>query len=88
MPIGWKEGRTQIMTTSIAQRASRASRAAGSLRPAVQRFTASVAAFGEIVLDAIEASRAIQTAHTPETRRAVLDRFAAQSAAHADRTAA
>jgi hypothetical protein len=53
-----------------------------------QRLTASIAAFGALVLDAMEASRAIHTAHTPEARRIVLDRFATDSARHANRTAA
>jgi hypothetical protein len=53
-----------------------------------RRLTTSIASFGAIVLDAIEASRAIQTAHTTQARREVLDRFAADSARHAEQTAA
>ena len=81
------EGRAQTMTTSIAQRATRTGGTA-TPRPAVQRFTASIASFAEIMLDAIEASRAIQTAQTPEARRVVVDRFSAESTRHAHRTAA
>jgi hypothetical protein len=57
-------------------------------RPAARRFTASLTSIGEVVLAAIEASRAIHTAHTPEARRVVLDRFASDSAPRTHRTAA
>jgi hypothetical protein len=68
-----------MTTTSIAQGTARPA----ILRPAVQRFTASIAALGEVVLDAIEAARAIETANTPDARRVVLDRFASRSAGRA-----
>ncbi len=60
----------------------------GVFRPAVRRVIGSVAAIGEIALDAIEATRAIQSAHSAEARRVVLDRFAAETARHANRSAA
>lgn len=75
------------MTASITQRATRSAYTA-ILRSAVLRFTSSIGSFGKVVADVIEASSAIQTARTPEARRAVIDRFAAESARHAQRTAA
>lgn len=42
-------------------------------------FGRSLASVGAIVLDAIEATRAIQSAHSTTDRRAVLDRFAADT---------
>jgi hypothetical protein len=75
------------MTTFIAHRASRGT-GTTALRPGMQRFGRSLASFGAIVLDAIDASRAIQSAHTHEARRVVLDRFAADTSRHADRSAA
>lgn len=56
--------------------------------PTTRRLIASIASFGALALDAVEASRAIHTAHSHEARRLVLDRFATDSARHADRTAA
>ena len=75
------------MTTFIAQHGSRTSAPAG-LRPGFQRFGRSLASVGAIVLDAIEASRAIQSTHANADRRAVLDRFAADTTRDAGRSAA
>ena len=55
------------MTTFHAQNGSRPS------------FGRSLASVGALVLDAIEATRAIQSAHSTTDRRAVLDRFAADT---------
>ena len=55
------------MTTFIAQDGSRSA------------FGRSLASVGALVLDAIEATRAIQSAHSTTDRRAVLDRFAADT---------
>jgi hypothetical protein len=70
------------MTTSTAQLRSRATGTVSPL-PGVQRFGRSLAAVGAIVLDAIEATRAIQSAHSTADRREVLDRFAAATTRHA-----
>ena len=70
------------MTTSNARTAH------SSAIPGAQRFTRSLASVGAIVLDAIEATRAIQSAHSTVDRRAVLDRFAADVTRDADRSAA
>jgi hypothetical protein len=79
-----ERGRTQTMTTSTAQLRSR-SRATGTVSPlaGVQRFGRSLAAMGAIVLDAIEATRAIESAHDTADRRQVLDRFTAATTRHA-----
>lgn len=66
------------MTASIDQNRHRT---AGSARR-------SLAAFGAIVLDAVEATRSIHSAHSRECRRAVLDRFAADIERDTDRAAA
>ena len=54
----------------------------------MQRLGRSLASVGAIVLDAIEATRAIQSAHSHADRRAVLDRFAADTTRDASRSAA
>jgi hypothetical protein len=43
---------------------------------------------GSLVLDAIEASRAIQSAHSTTDRQAVLHRFAAETTRDASRSPA
>ena len=66
------------MTTSIARQGHTA--ATGSaFRAGAQRFTRSLASVGAIVLDAVEATRALGSAHTAADRRAVLERFAADT---------
>ena len=62
------------MSTSIAQHDSRTGATSG-LRPGMQRVGRSLASVGAIVLDAIEAARAIESAHSLADRRVVLDRF-------------
>ena len=75
------------MTTSIAHRGSRTSSPA-TLRPRAQRFGRFLASVGAVVLDAVEATRAMGSAHSTADRRAVLDRFAADTTRDASRTAA
>jgi hypothetical protein len=76
------------MTTSIARHGYRTADSSDALRQKKQRFTGSLASVGAIVLDAIEATRAINSAHTTADRRAVLARFAADTTRDAERTAA
>jgi hypothetical protein len=75
------------MTTFMTGHGSRTS-APAILRPGLQRFGRSLASVGALVLDAVEATRAIQSAHSNVDRRAVLDRFAADTTRDASRSAA
>ena len=75
------------MTTSFAQHGAHISVPAG-LRPSMHRLGRSLASVGAIMLDAVEASRAIQSAHSNADRRAVLDRFASDTTRDASRSAA
>ena len=47
--------------------------------PLTQRIRRSVTSLGAIVLDSIEATRAIGSAHSPAARHEVLARFAAET---------
>jgi hypothetical protein len=76
------------MTTFIARHGDRTADSNGALQARMQRFTHSLVAVGAIVLDSIEASRALGSAHTGAERRAVVDRFAAETRRDADRSAA
>ncbi len=76
------------MTTFIARHGDRTTGSSATFRAGKQRFTRSLASVGSIVLDAIEATRAIQSAHSNADRRAVLDRFAADTTRDAHRWAA
>ncbi len=72
------------MTTFLARHGD----SSAALQTARQRFTRSLVSVGSIVVDAIEAARAIESAHTTADRRAVLDRFAADTTRDASRRAA
>ncbi|TQN35697.1 hypothetical protein FHU33_4926 [Blastococcus colisei] len=74
------------MTTFIARHDDRIADPAAS--QARKRFTRSLVSVGAIVLDAIEATRAIGSATTTADRRAVLDRFAADVSRDSGRSAA
>ena len=76
------------MTTFIARQGDRTADSSAAFRATKQRFTRSLASVGSIVLDAIEATRGIGSAHSTVDRRAVLDRFAADTTRDADRSAA
>ena len=76
------------MTTFIAGHAGRTADSRAAFQAGKQRFTRSLVSVGSLVLDAIEASRAIQSAHTTADRQAVLDRFAAETTRDASRRAA
>ncbi|MFD2090814.1 hypothetical protein [Blastococcus deserti] len=76
------------MTTFIARHGDHTADAGAAFQARKQRFTRSVASVGAIVLDAIEATRAIGSAHSTVDRRAVLDRFAADTTRDAGRAAA
>ncbi|SOE03832.1 hypothetical protein [Blastococcus haudaquaticus] len=75
------------MTTFIGRPGSRTTDASAILQSG-KRFTRSLASVGAVVLDAIEATRAIGSAHSAADRRAVLDRFAADTTRDASRPAA
>jgi hypothetical protein len=85
--VGNKE-ESPIMTTFIARHGDRAADSSAAFQAARGRFTRSLVSVGSIVLDAIEAARAIESAHTTADRRAVLDRFAAETTRDATRSAA
>ena len=76
------------MTTSIARSGGRTSAPTAATRAGAPRFGASLVSFGSIVLDAIEAARGVGSAHSTADRRAVLDRFAADTTRDAGRSAA
>ena len=76
------------MTTFIARHGAHAADSSAAFRAQKQRFTRSLVSVGAIVLDAIEATRAIHSAHSTAGRRAVLDRFAADTTRDAGRSAA
>ena len=76
------------MTTFIAGHAGRTADPSAAFQARKQRFTRSLVSVGSLVLDAIEASRAIQSTHANADRRAVLDRFAADTTRDAGRSAA
>jgi hypothetical protein len=76
------------MTTFIARHGDHTADASAAFRAGKQRFTRSLASVGAIVLDAIEATRGIGSAHSTADRRAVLDRFAADTTRDAGRAAA
>jgi hypothetical protein len=78
----------QIMTTFIARHGDRTVDSSAAFQARKQRFTRSLASAGAVVLDAIEATRAMGSAHSTADRRAVLDRFAADTSREASRTAA
>ena len=67
------------MTTFIARHGHQAVDTGAAFQAGKQRFTRSLVSVGAIVLDAIEATRAISSAHSTVDRRAVLDRFAADT---------
>ncbi|MGY1837371.1 hypothetical protein ACI79P_19975 [Blastococcus sp. SYSU DS0510] len=75
------------MTTSIARHGDRTADAPAAAR-AGERFVRSLVSVGAIVVDAIEATRGMTSAHTGADRRAVLDRFAADIARDGNRSAA
>ena len=56
--------------------------------PLTQRIRRSVTSIGAIVLDSIEATRGIGSAHSPDARHEVLARFAAETTRDAGRSAA
>jgi hypothetical protein len=75
------------MTSTIAQpTAQRPDTTA--VRSAAGRFTAALASFGTIVVASVAASRSMESARTAQDRRAVLDRFVADTSPAADRAAA
>jgi hypothetical protein len=76
------------MTTFIARHSDHTADSSATFRAARQRFTHSLVSVGSVVLDAIEATRAIGSAHSTVDRRAVLDRFAADTTRDAGRSAA
>jgi hypothetical protein len=76
------------MTTFIARHGDRTADSGATFQAGKQRFTRSLVSVGSIVLDAIDATRAIGSAHSTADRRAVLDRFAADTARDAGRAAA
>lgn len=76
------------MTTFIARHGHHTADSSAAFQAGKQRFTRSLASVGSIVLDAIEATRAIGSAHSTVDRRAVLDRFAADTTRDAGRAAA
>ena len=76
------------MTTFIARQGDRTADSTAAFRAGKQRVTRSLASVGSLVLDAIDATRAIQSAHSTADRRAVLDRFAADTTRDAGRSAA
>jgi hypothetical protein len=73
------------MTTFIAGHAGRTADPSAAFQARKQRFTRSLVSVGSLVLDAIEASRAIQSAHSTTDRQAVLHRFAAETTRDASR---
>ena len=73
------------MTAFAAQHITRPS---SQTAPLTQRVRRSVTSIGAIVLDSIEAARGIGSAHSPEARRHVLERFAAETTRDATRSAA
>ena len=74
------------MTTSITRSRGRTSTAGA--RAGSPRLGRSLVSFGSLVLDAIEAARGVGSAHSTADRRAVLDRFAADTTRDAGRSAA
>ncbi len=76
------------MTTFIARHGDRTTDSGAAFQARKQRFTRSLVSVGSLVLDAVEATRAIGSAHSTAGRRAVLDRFAADTTRDAGRSAA
>ena len=76
------------MTTFIARSGGRTSAPTAASRAGSQRFGRSLVSFGALVLDAIEATRGVGSAHSTAGRIAVLDRFAADTTRDAGRSAA
>ena len=76
------------MTTFIARTGGRTSAPTAAARAGSPRIGRSLVSFGSIVLDAIEAARGVGSAHSAADRRAVLDRFAADTTRDAGRSAA
>lgn len=75
------------MTTSTAQYTARPI-SIGGTRQGLQRLGRSLFSVAAVMVDAIEASRALHSTHTVAGRRAVLDRFTADLARDTDRAAA
>lgn len=75
------------MTTFIARSGGRTSPTT-ALSARTQQFTRSLVSVGSLVLDAIEATRSLGSAHSAVDRRSVLDRFAADTTRDAGRSAA
>lgn len=65
------------MTTFIARSGEHDTDTTAALRAAAQRFSHAVVSLGSVALGAIEATRALGSAHTVAGRRAALNRFAA-----------
>ncbi len=76
------------MTTFIARHGERTTDTGATPTAQKQRFGRFLVSVGAIVLDSIEASRAIGSAHSAADRRAALERFAADTTRDAGRTAA
>jgi hypothetical protein len=76
------------MTTFIARSGDRATDSGTAFRAGQQRFTCAVVSLSALVLDAVEATRAIGSTHGTVGRRAVLERFAADTTRDAGRSAA
>jgi hypothetical protein len=73
------------MTAFAAQHVTRPN---SQTAPLTQRIRHSVTSIGAIVLDSIEATRAIGSAHSSDARHEVLARFAAETTRDAGRSAA
>ena len=73
------------MTAFAAQHVTRPN---SQTAPLTQRIRRSVTSIGALVLDSIEATRAMGSAHSPAARHEVLARFAAETTRDATRSAA
>jgi hypothetical protein len=76
------------MATFIARHNDRTADSSAAFQAGKQRFTRSLISMGAVVLHAIDATRAMGSAHSAAHRRAVLDRFAADTTRDARRSAA
>jgi hypothetical protein len=69
----------QIMTTFIARHGHRTTHSSAAFQVRKHRFLRSLNSLGVIMADSAQAARALESANTQIDRRAVLDRFAADT---------